>query len=164
VRSIDVDGRRRCSARNRATDRGDSAVAGLRQRCGRRARPREIERRLIHNRLEVALGRDAVVRALNLPDVDRVSHHLPEALWQQRQALPASQSRCGRACDHFLFRVPPASPGPRMLDSPAPRDRGRERDSCPTTSERSSIRAVPGTSIVRVSPSTVEATTRTLPG
>src|SRR5581483_8074669 len=33
---------------------------------------RTVERRLIHDRLEVALCRDAVVRAVNLPDVDRV--------------------------------------------------------------------------------------------
>jgi hypothetical protein len=41
---------------------------------------RTVERRLVHDRLEVASCRNAVVRAFNLPDVDRVSHQLPEAL------------------------------------------------------------------------------------
>jgi len=43
-----------------------------------------VERCLFHDRLEIALCRDAVVRVLDLPDVDRVPHHLPEALWRQR--------------------------------------------------------------------------------
>src|SRR5262245_61898425 len=43
---------------------------------------RAVERRLVHDRLEVTSCRDAVVRALNLPDIDRVSHQLPEALWR----------------------------------------------------------------------------------
>ncbi len=43
---------------------------------------RTVERRLVHDRLEIALRRDAVVRALNLPDVDRVAHQLPERLWR----------------------------------------------------------------------------------
>jgi hypothetical protein len=67
---------------------------------------RTVERRLIHDRLKIALCRDAVVRALDLPDVDRVPHHLPEALWRQRQALPASQPRRSRARNHFLLREP----------------------------------------------------------
>ena len=43
-------------------------------------RLRTVECRLVHDRLEVTLCRNAVVRAFNLPDVDRVSHQLPEAL------------------------------------------------------------------------------------
>src|SRR5262245_46908169 len=43
-------------------------------------RLRTVERRLLHDRLEVTSCRDAVIRAFNLPDVDRVSHQLPEAL------------------------------------------------------------------------------------
>jgi hypothetical protein len=70
-------------------------------------RLRTVERRLIDDRLEVALRRDAVVRTLNLPDVDRVAHQLPETLWRERQALAASQPRRGRSCDHLLLRVSP---------------------------------------------------------
>ena len=40
-----------------------------------------IERGLVDKRLEIALGRHAVIRALDLSDVDRIPHHLPEALW-----------------------------------------------------------------------------------
>jgi hypothetical protein len=69
---------------------------------------RTVERRLVHDRLEVTSCRDAVVGTFNLPDVERVSHQLPEALWRQRQPLAASQPRSGRTCDHFLLRVSPA--------------------------------------------------------
>jgi hypothetical protein len=41
-----------------------------------------VERGLVDQRLEVALGRDAVVRAFNSSDVNRIPHHLPEALWR----------------------------------------------------------------------------------
>ena len=44
-------------------------------------RLRTVERRLVHDRLEVTSCRNAIVRAFNPPDVDRVSHQLPEALW-----------------------------------------------------------------------------------
>jgi len=40
-----------------------------------------IERGFVDERLEVALSRDAVVRALDSSDVDRIPHHLAEALW-----------------------------------------------------------------------------------
>ena len=41
-----------------------------------------VERGFVHKRLEVALRRHVVIRALHLPDVDRVPHHLAEALWR----------------------------------------------------------------------------------
>ena len=41
---------------------------------------RTVERGLIDERIEVAMHRDTVVGALDLPDIDRVPHHLAEAL------------------------------------------------------------------------------------
>jgi hypothetical protein len=64
-----------------------------------------IERSLVDQWLEVALGRDAVVRAFNSSDVDRIPHHLAEALWRKAQALSAAESCFGGARDDFLLRV-----------------------------------------------------------
>ena len=52
---------------------------------------RAVERGLVDKRLEVGLGRDAAVRALDSSYVDRIPHHLPEALWRQSQALSAAR-------------------------------------------------------------------------
>ena len=40
-----------------------------------------IERGVVDEWLEVALGRDAVIRAFHSSEVNRVPHHLAEALW-----------------------------------------------------------------------------------
>src|SRR5690606_10820620 len=66
---------------------------------------RAVERGLIHERVEVTLRGHAVVGALDLPGVDRIPHHLAEALWRQPKALSAAESRFGRARDDFLLRV-----------------------------------------------------------
>ncbi|HEX7087151.1 MAG TPA: hypothetical protein VF198_12365 [Vicinamibacterales bacterium] len=66
---------------------------------------RAVERGLVHERLEVALRRDSVVRALDLAGIDRIPHHLAEALRRDRQTLPAAQAGCSGACDHFLLGV-----------------------------------------------------------
>ena len=70
-------------------------------------RLRSIERGLVDERIEVAARGHAVVRALDLPDVDRVPHHLAEALWRQLQALrgcagPPSVARAITSC--FVYR------------------------------------------------------------
>ena len=51
-----------------------------------------VERRLVHERLEVALRGHAVVGAFDLPGVDRVPHHLAEALRRDRQPILAAQA------------------------------------------------------------------------
>ena len=65
---------------------------------------RAVERRLVYERLEVAAGRHAVVRALDLAHVDRVPHHLPEALRRERQSAASTQPGLGGAGDDLLLR------------------------------------------------------------
>nr|WP_239489828.1 hypothetical protein [Luteitalea sp. TBR-22] len=75
-----------------------------------------VERGLLHERFEVAASGYAVVRALDLTGVDRVPHHLAEALRRDPEPLPTAKPGLGRAGDHFLLRVLPSR---QFLERPA---------------------------------------------
>lgn len=63
-----------------------------------------IERGLVHQRIKVAARGHGVIRALDLGDVDRVPHHLPEALRREHESTRRSQTSRRYSGDDFLFR------------------------------------------------------------
>ena len=65
-----------------------------------------IERGLVHERLEVATCGHTVIRALDLGDVDRVPHHLSEALRREHQSTSRAQTGFRDSGDNLLLRKP----------------------------------------------------------